>query len=303
MKKIGIVIPVYNQAERLNLTLHSFDYQTCSTDVFEVVVVDDGSEDDVSSLIRSLSVQYRLKYIRQSNRGRAAARNRGARETTGNILVFNDADRAVSPDFVNAHLDRHECRGDIVVTGSIYEFFFSDLSRRRREFLEDISRGYPNFGRLAREYPYARAVQKMYDPDGTTTYHIPWISLFSGNMSLRQDVFEQVDGFDEGFIEWGFEHFELGFRLYNAGITYIFEPLARNYHFAHRREQNFYRDKIKNSFDYFKAKYPGASLELLIEFLGGRLSLQDYEARISGIHREEDGEPGIILPKLVRISL
>lgn len=302
-KKISIIIPVYNQAERLHLTLHSFRYQTCGMDAFEVVAVDDGSNDDTSSVVHSLSLPYHLEYIYQTNRGRSAARNHGVKKATGNILIFNDADRAVSPNFVSAHLERHECHPDIVAVGAIYEFYFGDLSLRHTELLEDISHGYTKFGRLAREFAYAKAVQNMFDSGGRTQYHIPWISLFSGNMSLKRETFTQVGGFDEGFVDWGFEHFEFGLRLYKAGIKYIFEPLARNYHFAHQREQNFYRNKIQNSFEYFKKKYPGEPIELLVEFLSGRLSLQEYEARISGIPVEKDGGAGVILPKLVRISL
>lgn len=292
--KASIIVPAYNQAESLYLTLISFAHQCYDLSLFEVVVVNDGSEDGTYRTVSSYSAPYRLVHVEQSNQGRAVARNRGVREASGDILIFNDCDRAAGRDFVGAHLARQERHSGAVVVGSIYEFFFSDLSSRRDAIVEDIAQGFSRFGHLAREYPYAQAVSRMYGEDGTTDYHIPWISFFSGNVSLPKWAFEQVEGFDETFVGWGFEHFELGLRLYRAGFQYVYEPRARNFHFAHRREADFYRSNLRSSFEYLKAKHPEQEVELLGDFVRGNLSLQEYETLVGGNRSQGLSEEGPI---------
>jgi len=299
---ISVIIPAYNQAERLFLTLHSFACQTCDPRSFEVIVVDDGSEDDTQAVVQSFLAPYQLEYIDQPNQGRAVARNRGVHKATGELLIFNDCDRAADCNFIKAHFSRHKNQSNIAVMGSIYEFFFSDLLSRHEELFADIAQGFLKFSRFAREYPYAKTVFQMYDPEGTTSYNIPWISFLSGNVSLSRQAFEQVGGFDEAFIDWGFEHFELGFRLFKAGLQYIYEPGARNYHFAHQRETDFYPTKLRKSFNYLKFKHPVYAVELLEDFYKGKLSLQDYEYHVCGKYPELNDLPPIYLPQSVRVD-
>jgi hypothetical protein len=122
----------------------------------------------------------------------------------------------------------------------------------------------------------------MYAPDGTTSFHIPWISFLSGNVSLPRQVFEQVQGFDERFVGWGFEHFEIGLRLCQAGLQFVHEPRARSFHFAHRRGLDFYRSNLGTSYEYLRAKHPGREVELLRDFMRGKISLQEFETLVHG---------------------
>jgi glycosyltransferase involved in cell wall biosynthesis len=300
--KASVIIPAYNQAERLYLTLVSLSHQTCDPSLFEVIVVDDGSVDETSPIVQSYSAPYHLKYIHQPNRGRAISRNQGVRESSGDTLIFNDCDRAVCSHFVEAHLARHGLLSDSVVIGAVFEFFFSDLSSRRKELAEDIEHGFSKFARFAREYPYAKVVSKIYEPDGTTAWPIPWISFFSGNVSVSRKAFEEIGGFDEAFTGWGCEHFELGYRLYQAGLQYIFEPSARNYHFAHRREDNFYQANLRASFEYFKRKHPRQEVEQLENFIKGNLSLQEYNALVAGESSGMDKQNAVYLPQSVTVN-
>jgi len=279
--KASVIIPTYNQADSLYLTLTSFAYQTLNPEAFEIIVVDDGSVDKTAQVAQSFSTTFHLNYVRQSNRGRSAARNFGVSQASGEILIFNDCDRAVVRDFLEVHLAWHHQQINLIVVGSIYELYFSHLDTKRELLAEDIARGFSQFGRLAREYSYAQAVSQIYDPSGTTDCLIPWISFFSGNVSLSHRAFEQVGGFDEGFVDWGFEHFELGLRLYQAGLHYIYEPRARNWHFAHRRPTDFYLSSLRASYEYLLSKHPRREIELLKDFISGELSLQEYETLVN----------------------
>lgn len=91
---ISIIIPAFNQADKLAITLNSISRQICSN--YEIIVVNDGSLDDPEKVFNefkaSFSGNQHLLYISQENRGAPAARNRGFFEAKGDYLFFCDAD-------------------------------------------------------------------------------------------------------------------------------------------------------------------------------------------------------------------
>lgn len=91
---ISVIIPTYNRAHLLPRALDSILNQTRVPE--EVIVVDDGSNDDSAALIQSNYPE--VMYIRQSNRGVSAARNRGIREASGEWLAFLDSDDEWLPE-------------------------------------------------------------------------------------------------------------------------------------------------------------------------------------------------------------
>lgn len=90
---ISIIIPIYNQADKLGGCLNSILGQNYKN--YEIIIVNDGSTDDIEkqkSKIRSENGNIKLKIIDQKNLGAPAARNRGFRESKGEYLFFCDAD-------------------------------------------------------------------------------------------------------------------------------------------------------------------------------------------------------------------
>lgn len=89
---ISIIIPVYNQATKLARCLESIKQQNYEN--YEVIVVDDGSIDNVEDVIGKYKgvFGYKFSATRQENRGSNAARNTGFRKAQGEYLLFCDAD-------------------------------------------------------------------------------------------------------------------------------------------------------------------------------------------------------------------
>src|SRR5579862_985338 len=84
----SVVIPTYNRADLLREALASVDRQECRE--FELIVVDDGSTEDLSSV--AAEYQGRAKFLRQENAGPSAARNYGVRAANGEYVAFLDSD-------------------------------------------------------------------------------------------------------------------------------------------------------------------------------------------------------------------
>jgi glycosyltransferase involved in cell wall biosynthesis len=96
---ISVIIPTYNRKDSLLRTLESLTQQTCTADHFEVIVVDDGGSDGTDQIMGNL-FPFRLAYYWQTNQGSAAARNYGAQQSHGNILVFIDDDITLLPEYL-----------------------------------------------------------------------------------------------------------------------------------------------------------------------------------------------------------
>lgn len=90
----SIVVPTYNRAQTIGHAIESVLAQDFMS--FEVIIIDDGSTDDTPSVIGSFS-DPRLKYFRQPNRERAAARNAGTKEAIGRYVTFLDSDDLFRP--------------------------------------------------------------------------------------------------------------------------------------------------------------------------------------------------------------
>lgn len=90
---IGIIIPVYNLEKYISTCLNSIFSQDANMDLFEVVIVDDGSSDNSLSTINSMAGSYsNIKVISQRNSGVSAARNRGIMACNSDFITFLDAD-------------------------------------------------------------------------------------------------------------------------------------------------------------------------------------------------------------------
>ncbi|HZO59720.1 MAG TPA: glycosyltransferase [Solirubrobacterales bacterium] len=96
---VSVVIPCYNHAHYLDEAIRSVLAQTHPR--LEVVVVDDGSSDNTSEVVARYPG---VEYTYQENAGLAAARNTGIRRSTGDYVVFLDADDRLLPHAVEANL-------------------------------------------------------------------------------------------------------------------------------------------------------------------------------------------------------
>lgn len=90
----SVIVPVYNRAELLKRTVGSVLRQEFAD--FELLIIDDGSTDDIRSVVDGLSDR-RIRYHRQANRGASAARNAGIDLARGDYVAFLDSDDIFLP--------------------------------------------------------------------------------------------------------------------------------------------------------------------------------------------------------------
>lgn len=129
---LSVIVPVYNGAKTLEAALSSV---LADPAVTELIVVDDGSDDD--SAKRALALSHpALRLISTPHRGLSAARNRGIEEATGDYIAFLDCDDTASTAFYTTLLSCAERTGADCVAGDI---FLTDRARM-------IPSGFPTLG-------------------------------------------------------------------------------------------------------------------------------------------------------------
>ncbi len=111
---ISVIVPAFQAAGSIERAVKSV--LAIPSGSIEVIVVDDGSTDGTSAVLEPLLVRDpRLKLIRQDNRGRSAARNRGVREASGKWLMFLDSDDFLMSGGYAPLLERAENSGSPLV--------------------------------------------------------------------------------------------------------------------------------------------------------------------------------------------
>jgi glycosyltransferase involved in cell wall biosynthesis len=102
MPKLSVVIPAYNAEDFIAETIQSVLSQSFND--FEMIVVDDGSNDRTASIVRNI-LDPRVRYLYQHNQGMTAARNYGISQSQGEYFLFLDADDLYLPDKLGLQVD------------------------------------------------------------------------------------------------------------------------------------------------------------------------------------------------------
>ncbi|HXU13236.1 MAG TPA: glycosyltransferase family 2 protein [Candidatus Binatia bacterium] len=203
---LSIVVPTYNRRHILSRTLPSLLGQNDPGADYEVIVVVDGSTDGTLEMLDRKDWGPRLRVVRQPNRGQARARNHGAEEARGEILLFLDDDMIAACDLLSVHREAHGTSRERVVLGQM-----GLAAGVRRSFLKQ---GVADWGREFAERVSAPGYAFRFDD-----WH-------SGHASIARSLFLGVGGFDEAFVAYGNEDYDLGMRLIQRGADMRFEPRA-----------------------------------------------------------------------------
>lgn len=192
---LSIVIPTYHRNELLAKCLDCLapGVQSLNSDLYEVIVTDDGSQYTAEAMIEK---QYPwVKWVSGPTKGPAANRNNGVKHTTGEWLVFTDDDCLPDSHWLEEYAKATANHADsLVFEGRVY----ADKPRKS----------------LAERSP-------LKETEG---------SLWSCNLAIQKKLFISLDGFDERFPYAAMEDIDLRIRLdridrksvfiYNASVCH-----------------------------------------------------------------------------------
>ncbi len=202
---VSVIIPVYNDAEPLKLCLQALENQTYPQDLYEVIIVDNGS--DTTQNIKELVSHFSQgKTIYENFPGSYAARNKGLSQARGEIIAFTDADCIPDPNWIqNGVRKLLEVPNCGLVAGRI-EIFFRDSH-------------------------YPTAVELYESITAFNQEHFLKNSQFgaTANIFTFKEVIENVGDFNKnlksgGDVEWGRRVFAYGYHQVYAEDASIRHP-------------------------------------------------------------------------------
>lgn len=217
-RSASIIIPTYNGAKRIRACLDALAPQVAGRQV-EILVVDDGSTDNTAEVVRSYSD---VRLISQVNAGPASARNRGAAEARGELLLFTDDDCVPMADWLEAMLAPFADNSVVGVKG-IYRTRQPELAAR--------------FVQLEYEDKY-RLMAALPSIDFIDTYSAGFV----------RERFLEMSGYDTSFPVACAEDVELSFRMSARGWLMKFVPAAIVYHTHPNTFSSYLRKKYKFAF-------------------------------------------------------
>lgn len=119
MKKVSIIVPVFNTELYLDEALNSIKEQTYNN--YEVIIINDGSTDRSADIINKFLSDKRFLCLTQENKGLSVARNRGIEHSTGDFVYFFDSDDKMAPNLLERAVDTFS-------NSSVDIFIFSALT-------------------------------------------------------------------------------------------------------------------------------------------------------------------------------
>ncbi len=240
MKRITVVIPTYNAGNILSETLTALGKQSVDNSKYEVIVVDDCSEDTSYEVAKRVQMESRInmQVIRNShNRGTYAGYNTGARMSDSELLLFLDQDCVPHNQLLEKHIESHDLAKQPV---SVIGKFIWHQSMRLGPYLQ-----------------YFRPIETTMLMETENINDMPLEQFITGNCSIPKETFYEIGGFDESFT-YGFGDTDLGLRwkANNYKIVGNLEAIVYHYHPMSFQEQLQRKHRIGTQLPLFCQKNP-----------------------------------------------
>ena len=267
--KVSVVIPSHNRYGQLKNTIEALRKQ--NYDNYEVMIVDDASEDATWTI----NLPDHFSMIRNDKKlGLAETRNKGIANTTGELIIFLDAEMLVYPDYILNHVKRHGKSDNLVLTGSMYYYFLSKSAQKKivDQNIGLLSEEYRKLIRF-KDYYYSNII--VHYGDDLYKLRIPWIACMGGNLSVKRTLLNHSGWFDPSFIGYGWEDWELGYRLHQCGATFKVDHAVATIHQEHPVNRKRIQESLEN-YRYFMTKYPSIEVYAVsLELIDEQLTIKD----------------------------
>lgn len=230
---VSVIVPVHNDLEGLIQCLCALEQQSYSGSDYEVIVVDNNSDEDIEGVVARFE---RARLVYEGRQGSYAARNRGVLQAQGEVLAFTDADCVPERDWLRKGVERLQADPRCGLVGGKVVFTYRDPDRPSAAELYDSSH-YLDQEKYIRQGNYAA----------------------TANALTFRRVFEKVGLFDAslksgGDTEWGRRVAAHGYRLCYAEEAQVRHPARHSFRALREKmlrvQEGTLREKLKEGYPF-----------------------------------------------------
>ena len=217
---ISVILCTYNRQKYIYNVLRSIAENTLPHDQYEIVLVNNNSTDDTAAECRRFSGDYpdiAFRYCVETNQGLSYARNRGIRESQGDLLAYVDDDATVNPQYLESYATFFARHPQAVAAGGpILPVYETEEPRWMSHYTRQLITGRLYHGDSERQFP-----RDSY-PGG-------------GNACYRRSVFDTIGLFNvelgrKGNSLIGAEEKDLFDKMNSHNMKFYYIPTAILYH-------------------------------------------------------------------------
>ncbi|CAM1349151.1 glycosyltransferase [Tenacibaculum crassostreae] len=224
--KFSIIVPVYNRPQEIDELLESLTRQDFQDD-FEVLIIEDGSENSSEEVVKKYTSQLNLHYFYKENSGAGASRNYGMQRASGSYFIILDSDVIVPPQYL------------------------SEVKKALEEKYTDSFGGpdaaHPNFTSLQKAINYSMTSVLTTGGIRGKKKSVEKFQPRSFNLGLSKAAFEKTKGFSK--MKAG-EDIDLTFRLWENG----FETQLITNAFVYHKRRSTVKQFFKQTFAFGTAR-------------------------------------------------
>lgn len=213
--KFSVIIPVYNRPDEVEELLASLVRQTYTQ--FEVLIIEDGSEDRCKHIVESFSHKLDIRYFYKENSGQGFSRNYGFKQAIGDFFVVFDS--------------------DCIIPDHYFETVNSFLQKHKVDAYGGPDRAHPSFSILQKAISYSMTSPFTTGGIRGNKRHAGTFHPRSFNMGISKEVFEETGGYK--ITRMG-EDIEFSLRIIEHGFHTALITDAFVYHKRRTNLKDFY---------------------------------------------------------------
>jgi glycosyltransferase involved in cell wall biosynthesis len=323
---VSFIIPARNEQDTLKYTVENL-YKTVTRHSFEIIVVDDDSDEELS---RHLDPSLEVVYLRNPTRlGVAKSRNIGARRASGDLLVFLDAHVCLAPGWLDAVEREDELLAHGLLTPATFVIrdltqFVTLATELRAPWLVRLMTMRPGSRRIYYGYfmtplPTSQTLAN-FTRRSRDAFTIPIAG--SAALCVRKDVFFRLGCFEDELAGFGGqEDAELCMRCWTFGYWVAVVPSVYCFHYAARRRyridyhatpfhSTYYDQSVENALRVLYLHLPDDQFQSLLDVYRGHPGFKpDLEAVLTArlderkafIRETRIHDAGWLLRRLTRV--
>ncbi|MBW4665691.1 MAG: glycosyltransferase family 2 protein [Chroococcus sp. CMT-3BRIN-NPC107] len=239
---VSVIIPVFNDSKRLEICLKILQEQTYPQSLYEIIVVDNGSKENIEAVVNQFS---QATIAHESRQGSYAARNKGISLAKGEIIAFTDSDCVPATNWIENGVKSLQSVPNCGLAAGRIDLFFKDANNPTPvELYESIEMSFPQ----------QRSLEKQ-------NYGV------TANLFTFKSVIDSVGLFDDtlkscGDRQWGQRVFAAGYKQIYADDVFIAHPARDSFDELYKRVTRI----VGGRYDLLK-KNSKSSLEVIKDLL------------------------------------